>query len=271
MHHSSDGEHAFDSGIQELEQAGYLHRTRTYEEGSTRFNGWDWHWFEVPISAEEFKKCFRNGGFPDIGKIPISGKPGPNKNECPKKDEKDNNRARESRSTKSVVVSSLKPVASGSSLAKPAQGCDTEAQVVIFPCLNELKISEAQKRSVSAKLDAAQADTLVKRVMAWNGRQNDSVAVSTILDRWDDWDDGPTQSEEERIEENRAAAQQAQRSYTSYSDTPTVHFEVNHTYAELWADGGHPVIIDYSEKHFKELLKIAMLKFKYTKPLKAEN
>lgn len=83
--HSSDGESSFDSGIKELEEAGYLHRTRSRNEAN-QLNGWEWHWFETPITEDEFKKSFRNGGFPGIGEFQISGEPGPNKKESNKKE-----------------------------------------------------------------------------------------------------------------------------------------------------------------------------------------
>ena len=79
--HASDGETSFDSGIKELENAGYLHRSTQHETDSGRFNGLEWHFFEEPISGEEFKKVYRNGGFPGTGVSPVQVKPGLTKKE----------------------------------------------------------------------------------------------------------------------------------------------------------------------------------------------
>jgi hypothetical protein len=90
MKHASDGETSFDSGIKELEEHGYLYRLKTRDEKTGQLKGWEWNFFEDPITPEEFKKFHRNGGFPDIGKSPTSVKPGPNKNDTVIKNENNN-------------------------------------------------------------------------------------------------------------------------------------------------------------------------------------
>lgn len=117
MRHSSDGEHSFDSGIKELEAAGYLHKKRTKKKTGV-FAGWNWHFFEIPVTPNEFEEMYKNsnggnsghsredsnkeyreggfpnvgetgenskndyreGGFPGFGETPSSGKPQTNKN-----------------------------------------------------------------------------------------------------------------------------------------------------------------------------------------------
>lgn len=81
MQHASDGERALDSGLRELEAAGYLHKCPNRDPETGRVNGWDWHWFEVPISHEEFKNSFRNRCFAEDGKTPPTMKQPPTKNE----------------------------------------------------------------------------------------------------------------------------------------------------------------------------------------------
>lgn len=67
MSHAKDGEASFDSGIEELEETRYLYRIRKQNKETGTFEGWEWHFFEEPISEEEFKKFIRNGGFTGIG------------------------------------------------------------------------------------------------------------------------------------------------------------------------------------------------------------
>lgn len=80
MMHASDGRDSFNSGIKELEKVGYLHRTLKNDEETGRFEGWEWHFFEEPITPEEFKKLLPNDGKPVRRETPISGKATPTKN-----------------------------------------------------------------------------------------------------------------------------------------------------------------------------------------------
>lgn len=90
--YSRDGADSLRSGLKELEEAGYLHRTiKQKTDGSGQLSGWDYNFFEKPITPEEFKLFHRNGGFPDDGKIPIRGKPDPIKNDVLSEIEKKNN------------------------------------------------------------------------------------------------------------------------------------------------------------------------------------
>ena len=58
MQHSSDGRVSFDSGIKELEKAGYLYKTRVRNLETNKWEGWEWHFFETPATIEEIKEMF---------------------------------------------------------------------------------------------------------------------------------------------------------------------------------------------------------------------
>lgn len=79
MKHSSDGEHAFETGLRELEKFGYLHRLKVRNE-KNQFSGLEWYFFEEPITEADFKKSFLHGGFSGAGK-PCTGKPPPTNTE----------------------------------------------------------------------------------------------------------------------------------------------------------------------------------------------
>ena len=57
--------HTVCEAMKELRELGYLHLVASRENGVMQ--GHTWHWFEEPLSEEEFKKCFRKGGFPALG------------------------------------------------------------------------------------------------------------------------------------------------------------------------------------------------------------
>lgn len=90
MGHAKDGEASFDSGIKELETAGYLHRLNKHEAKTGQFEGLEWHFFETPISIEEFNKRYRKGGFSGSGESPVPVKPSPTKKEEKSKNDQNN-------------------------------------------------------------------------------------------------------------------------------------------------------------------------------------
>lgn len=76
LRHSKDGEASLDSGLEELENAKYLHREKKRDEKTGRFDNWDWHFFEVPMTDEEFKKFSPQGDFPAVEKSsPVKSPP----------------------------------------------------------------------------------------------------------------------------------------------------------------------------------------------------
>lgn len=176
LKHCTEGEAAFDSGIKELEKAGYLHRNRKQDKKTGKMKGWEWHFFEEPISEEEFKKSYRNGGFADIGKTPMSGKSGPTKKDNSTK--KDNN--------KSQPSSSHGEAADDVAGVSPSASCCSSAS----PCyLDKLKLSDAEKVKVKARAarNGRSLEALTARVLAWAGRSGDYIACNTILKDWDSW------------------------------------------------------------------------------------
>lgn len=66
-----EGSHTVNSAMTELRESGYLHLVAKVSKRGL-FDGHAWFWFESPITAEEFKKFHRDGGFQDFGKIRAS-------------------------------------------------------------------------------------------------------------------------------------------------------------------------------------------------------
>lgn len=166
MKHCSDGEHSFDSGVKELENSGYLYRTRKQNKKNGRLEGWEWHFFEEPISEEEFKKFIRYGGFPGIGDSPISEEPGPNKNNY--YTEKENN----NKPTPSAVVVSSDEMID----------------------LDNTELPDFAK----AWLLKEHPDKVAKMprfIRQWETRESDLKAMYAIIKNWDNWQDNPTPEE----------------------------------------------------------------------------
>tara|TARA_R110000868_G_scaffold182762_3_gene423820 strand:+ start:206 stop:1090 length:885 start_codon:yes stop_codon:yes gene_type:complete len=180
LKHSSDGESALDSGLKELENAGYLYRVTNHDK-SGRLQGWDWHFFEEPMDPEEFKKFHRNGGFPADGVFPPTVKSPPNKKDLYIKKEENNN----------------KPSAKATASPPP---------VVVFSCLEDLELSVDFKKYIMKKCQHDdKAKKLVDRVKAWTNREGDEIACNTILSRWDSWTDN--ENPEDKSQENKKLLQ----------------------------------------------------------------
>ena len=78
--HASDGDKSFQSGIKELEKVGYLHRIRKNDKTTGQLKGWEWHFFEKPLSKEDFKNFLPQSRFTDNAETPILAKWHPTKN-----------------------------------------------------------------------------------------------------------------------------------------------------------------------------------------------
>lgn len=87
---ASDGEDSLKSGLKELHENGYLHKVSKKDPITGKLDGWDWHWFEEPISENDFQKIIPKGGFSVRRKPPKTGNSDPTKNEATfsKKEEK---------------------------------------------------------------------------------------------------------------------------------------------------------------------------------------
>lgn len=59
---SRDGEESLQTGLKELEAAGYLHRCTKHNEKG-QILGWEWFFFETPKTPEEIKKLLPKRGF----------------------------------------------------------------------------------------------------------------------------------------------------------------------------------------------------------------
>jgi len=234
IEHATDGKDSFDSGIIELEKAGYLHREKKQNE-SGRFDGLDWHFFEVPITDEEFKKSYQ-GGFSAYRFSPRSEKSASTKKEG--EETKNNNNSPE------VVVSS----------ASPKEPPEPEAaEVVVIPILDELQIPDAMKIKLSAEMDDAKAAQLVKRIKAWVGRGSDALACNTILAQWDTWEDKT--SKEDLVVVNR---DWAKRNLALYDGRPVGRYQcwVLNKHVEFCGQGSvcQPKCFNYENKDFQALV-----------------
>jgi hypothetical protein len=97
--HFKEGMHTLERAMKELEKFGYLHKTRARNKKTGEMDGWEWHFCEVPITEEEFKKSSPQGDFPVTVKSP------PNKNDYINKKENNNKKA-EPKTPTAVVVPS---------------------------------------------------------------------------------------------------------------------------------------------------------------------
>ena len=87
MTHASDGRDSFESGVKELEKFGYLHKLVKNNKTTGKIEGWEWNFFEIPITAEEFKKRLPSNGKPVERETPLTGKPASTKNDLINKNE----------------------------------------------------------------------------------------------------------------------------------------------------------------------------------------
>lgn len=200
MKHSTDGESSFDSGIKELEESGYLHRHKTQNSKTGIFTGLEWHFFEEPISLEEFKKLYRQGGFPGSGVSPVPGKPGTTKKDCYTKKEKNNNRA-PLESQEFTQVEEAKVDACGAVVVPSFQEEKEIQKDAIAQILQKVNLNKSQFDMLKIKIDTSKANLLVKRILSWKDRESDAKACSTILKSWDSWSDAICKEEQKQDEE----------------------------------------------------------------------
>jgi hypothetical protein len=74
-------------------------------------------------------------------------------------------------------------------------------QEVVFPCLDQLKLSASKKRQLSKKHSEEILIDAVKKAMAWKGKKSHEAAIETILSRAGDWNQAP--DKEDIIEKNK--------------------------------------------------------------------
>lgn len=161
-----NGKYAVDEWFKELIEFKYIVYT-PQDENTGKFI----HRYDVyPEPKEEIKKKNPKRVKPDTVKKPNGFNPLQISNDN-KQTKKDNNRT----ATKSPP---LKPSA-----------------VVVFSCLDKLNLPRSMKVKLTQEHSEVKAEKLVKRVLSWDGRGSDSVAVNTILKKWDEWEDGVSKQE----------------------------------------------------------------------------
>ncbi len=73
--------------------------------------------------------------------------------------------------------------------------------VVVFSCLDDLKITSTKKQQLSEQFTEENCKLLVKRVKAWKEKKNDIHGVNTILKNWDGWSDDLSKEDIKHINE----------------------------------------------------------------------
>lgn len=236
MKHCSDGEHSFDSGIKELENSGYLYRKAKQNKETGKLEGMEWHFFEEPISEEEFKKFIRNGGFPGTGEIPRSDKPGPNKKDYYNKKENSssNTHAQEE---------------------KPKAHTATDPAADFFPCLERNWIDRDFAQEIMRK--GLDEKTIQEKVAITEKRNpaNKGAYLRKVLEN----DYKTPQSEEERIESNKLLAKQI---VCQISMVPQgVNVELLNKYVEIGNGIHQGVYVEYADQSFEEKFREGLAKW----------
>ena len=160
-----EGSHTVDQAMKELRDAGYLYLTHKYE--GKKLRGWHYHWFDEPISEEEFeefKKSFRNPENPDDWKIGAT-------------ESLTDIRKESSKETNSPKKTTTPPKAEAAS------------RVVVFSCLDRLEIPDKLKQKISREHSEADVEQAVERTIAWETRSSDRVGILTCLMKKDTWND----------------------------------------------------------------------------------
>lgn len=215
MSHSTDGRTSFEAGIKELGKFGYLHRTQPRNDGG-RFVGLEWHFFEIPISEEEFKKSFQNTGFTALDN-PAFGKPTPNKKEDSNIDlsKKKNYPPPPSRSRKST---------------RPPKSSASPPPLVVPLSLEKLEaVSERVKKRIAKNHSVSDIDQAVEAVLAYSQENEvdnwDSLLSKAVKEKWKP---KAVDSEEER----RAKLEKIRATYNASIDP----IEVGGYIVEVWGD-----------------------------------
>lgn len=130
---------------------------------------------------------------------------------------------------------------------------DAASRVVVFSCLEELKIPRAMKEKLSDELEEDKAEQLVRRVKAWANRSSDAQACNTIMKQWDDWEDNV--SSEETAEANKAWTA---KYLAKYDECVLGGYKcvILRNHVEFCPSGGvsQPVIFKYTASVFQALV-----------------
>jgi hypothetical protein len=77
---------------------------------------------------------------------------------------------------------------------------EASPQEVVFPCLDQLKLSTSKKKQLSKKHSEKTLIDAVKKTLAWKGKRSHEAAIETILSRGKDWNN--VESKEDITEKN---------------------------------------------------------------------
>lgn len=125
--------------------------------------------------------------------------------------------------------------------------------VVVFSCLDELKIPYPMKEKLSSHMDEEKAHKLVRRVKAWKGRESDAKACNTILAQWETWEDNVPK--EEILEVNKAWAENSLKKFQCMYNKPKVGVyscEVLSKHVEFIAGTAQPKCFMYKDASFQK-------------------
>lgn len=92
---------------------------------------------------------------------------------------------------------------------KKKEGSEAKASVVVFSCLENLKLTDAMKESLCKKHEEAVLEKAVNRVLAWTTREDDTKALLHAIKEAETWVDGVNM--EKVIEENKSYLNQLKR------------------------------------------------------------
>jgi len=176
-----EGRRSIDSAIDELIEFGYAVRIDYWDKGKNgKFNdgGSEYVFFEFVATEEdknkileEFKKSYRNCCFSNS-----------RKSDC-QNDE--------------LLIHNPTDIEVKEKLLTTKE--EATPQEVVFPCLDQLKLSSSKKKQLSKKYSEEILIDAVKKALAWKGKRSHEAAIETILARIGDWNEAP---DKEKIIEN---------------------------------------------------------------------
>jgi len=220
-----EGMHTVDSAMKELRDLGYLHlKSRTVIDEKTQtyqMAGHTWYWFESPVSEEEFKKSFRNSGFPDLGNSGDSENPGDIRRPTPKK-------------------TNLPKKTTTCENPEPKEVEVTEKSRVVVSFLDELSLSVTERSSLLKKLKPEQVELARKRLAMWPDRNSDGAALHTMLRKWDGWTDHQTE-EEAQVQANDDRKKGIEELNEIIEKHPNLCIDMSGTVAMVRLDGSNRI------------------------------
>ena len=236
-----DGLDSVKSGLNELEESGYLYRYKRRNE-KNQFDGWEWVFFETPKTKDEIQKMFPKHRFSDDREIPSSAEPPPITNKDLLVTNENNNNP--------IPPSDTQPKVSSKSV------------VVVPSCLDELKLEPEHKQRLALQHSPETLRIAVSRVLAWSSRESDAAAIETVLERKETWVDKPNS---DHVVEKNDAIIKILRKY-DYFNFNGVLMVVGYVYVEFSGGVGNVDTLKTADVNFCEALlsKLRKLNAPYT-------